>query len=180
MGSETSDEVDEDCFGTTGVDSASAGRQQQTSRPSHPPPAPPLPPPLSGTRRAAPENPAQQCTVMRSPSASNTLIDIADVPGLFTVTWFPATPSAIPSSTASAIDLDLTDRTVQVLSDLAAAAFAITITFLLNWRLAFLLIVIVVLFVVNYRLNIEHKIQLFVYARYSPALLTLPHFMSSK
>jgi len=48
----------------------------------------------------------------------------------------------------------VTVSTVQVLSDLICAAFAISVTFLLNWRLALLLLLIAVLFVVNYRINI--------------------------
>jgi ABC-type multidrug transport system fused ATPase/permease subunit len=48
----------------------------------------------------------------------------------------------------------LTVSSVQIVSDFVCSAFAITVTFSLNWRLASLLILIVVLFVVNYKLNI--------------------------
>lgn len=44
---------------------------------------------------------------------------------------------------------------VQVVSDLVCSAFAVTVTFALNWRLALVLVLMVVLFVANYRLNIE-------------------------
>jgi ABC-type multidrug transport system fused ATPase/permease subunit len=47
----------------------------------------------------------------------------------------------------------LTVSTVQVVSDLVCAAFAIGITFRLNWRLALLLIGVLCLFVLNYSLN---------------------------
>lgn len=48
----------------------------------------------------------------------------------------------------------LSVASVQIVADLVSAVFAISVSFLLNWRLALLLFVIVVLFVVNYRANI--------------------------
>jgi len=49
----------------------------------------------------------------------------------------------------------LTVATVQVISDMMCAAFAITVTFALNWRLATPLVLIVVFFVFNYQLNVK-------------------------
>ena len=49
----------------------------------------------------------------------------------------------------------LTVTSIQVFSDFLCAAFAVTVTFVLNWRLAIPLVAIVVLFVLNYRLNIS-------------------------
>ena len=49
----------------------------------------------------------------------------------------------------------LTGQTITVLSDLVCATFAIVATFWLNWRLAVLLVLVVVAFVLNYRLNIS-------------------------
>ena len=48
----------------------------------------------------------------------------------------------------------LTAQTITVVSDLAAAIFAISAAFVLNWRLALLLIAIVTGFVINFRMNI--------------------------
>lgn len=45
-------------------------------------------------------------------------------------------------------------NSVQAVSDFVCATFAISVTFLLNWRLALLLVAIVVLFVINYNANI--------------------------
>ena len=49
----------------------------------------------------------------------------------------------------------LTAQSINVISDLVCATFAISVTFFLNWRLATLLCIIVVSFVVNYRINIK-------------------------
>ncbi len=48
----------------------------------------------------------------------------------------------------------LTAQTIGVVSDLAAAVFAIAAAFVLNWRLALLLVAIVGAFVINFRMNI--------------------------
>lgn len=48
----------------------------------------------------------------------------------------------------------LTGQTITAVSDLVCAAFAISFTFLLNWRLALVLNLLVLIFVLNYRLNI--------------------------
>jgi ABC-type multidrug transport system fused ATPase/permease subunit len=52
----------------------------------------------------------------------------------------------------------LTGQTINVISDLVCATFAVTATFAINWRLATLLALIVLIFVVNYRFNI-HRIR---------------------
>jgi ABC-type multidrug transport system fused ATPase/permease subunit len=52
----------------------------------------------------------------------------------------------------------LTGQTINVISDLVCAAFAVTATFAINWRLATLLALIVLIFVLNYRFNI-HRIR---------------------
>ena len=49
----------------------------------------------------------------------------------------------------------LTDNTISIVSDLVCATFAIVATFALNWRLASLLCIIILLFVLNYRLNVK-------------------------
>ena len=49
----------------------------------------------------------------------------------------------------------LTAQSINVVSDLVCATFAISVTFFLNWRLATLLCTIVIIFVVNYRTNIK-------------------------
>ena len=49
----------------------------------------------------------------------------------------------------------ITGQSIGVVSDLACATFAITATFILNWRMALLLLVVVIGFVINYRLNIQ-------------------------
>jgi len=48
----------------------------------------------------------------------------------------------------------LTAQTISIVSDLVCSAFAITATFLLNWRLAAMIVAIIAIFVVNVRLNI--------------------------
>lgn len=48
----------------------------------------------------------------------------------------------------------LTAQTISIVSDLVCAAFAITATFLINWRLALLIVLLMVVFVINVRLNI--------------------------
>lgn len=48
----------------------------------------------------------------------------------------------------------LSAQTIGIVSDLVCAAFAITATFALNWRMASLIMVMVAVFVLNYRLNI--------------------------
>ena len=48
----------------------------------------------------------------------------------------------------------VTAQSINIISDLVCAAFAISATFLINWRLALLLCIIVTVFVVNYRLTI--------------------------
>jgi len=49
----------------------------------------------------------------------------------------------------------LTAQSINIISDLVCATFAISVTFLINWRLATLLCVVVIAFVVNYRANIK-------------------------
>jgi len=48
----------------------------------------------------------------------------------------------------------LTAQSINIISDLVCATFAISATFLINWRLALLLCAIVTIFVLNYRMNI--------------------------
>jgi len=48
----------------------------------------------------------------------------------------------------------LTSQSIGILSDLVCATFALSVTFAINWRLALVMLVIVALFVGNYRLNI--------------------------
>lgn len=48
----------------------------------------------------------------------------------------------------------LSAQTIGIVSDLVCAAFAVTATFVLNWRLALVIVAMVVAFVLNYRLNI--------------------------
>lgn len=48
----------------------------------------------------------------------------------------------------------LSVTSVQTVSDFVCSAFAITVTFTLNWRLAVFLVALVILFVLNYRINI--------------------------
>jgi subfamily B ATP-binding cassette protein MsbA len=48
----------------------------------------------------------------------------------------------------------VTAQSINIISDLVCATFAISATFLISWRLALLLCVIVTIFVVNYRMNI--------------------------
>ena len=47
----------------------------------------------------------------------------------------------------------LTAQTISILSDLVCAGFAITATFLINWRLALLIVALSVVFVLNVRFN---------------------------
>ena len=54
----------------------------------------------------------------------------------------------------------LSAQTIGIVSDLVCAAFAITATFVLNWRLALVIVVIVIAFVLNYRLNISKIVTL--------------------
>ena len=49
----------------------------------------------------------------------------------------------------------LTAQSINVVSDLVCATFATTVTFLINWRLATLLFIVVTIFVINYRSNIR-------------------------
>ncbi|OPZ25715.1 MAG: putative ABC transporter ATP-binding protein [Lentisphaerae bacterium ADurb.BinA184] len=49
----------------------------------------------------------------------------------------------------------ITGQTITLVSDLACASFAICATFLLNWRMALLLLLAVAGFVINYRLTIR-------------------------
>ncbi len=48
----------------------------------------------------------------------------------------------------------LTAQTISIISDLICSAFAITATFLINWRLALVIVLLIVVFVINARLNI--------------------------
>ncbi len=48
----------------------------------------------------------------------------------------------------------VTAQSIRVISDLVVSAFAITATLFLNWRLALLLYLTIVIFVINYRMNI--------------------------
>ncbi|MBU0715589.1 MAG: ABC transporter ATP-binding protein/permease [Verrucomicrobia bacterium] len=54
----------------------------------------------------------------------------------------------------------LSAQTIGIVSDLVCAAFAITATFVLNWRLALVIVAMVVAFVLNYRLNIGKIVTL--------------------
>ncbi len=54
----------------------------------------------------------------------------------------------------------LSAQTIGIVSDLVCAAFAITATIALNWRMALLIGVMVVVFVLNYRLNIGKIVAL--------------------
>ncbi len=49
----------------------------------------------------------------------------------------------------------LTAQTITIISDLICSAFAITATFLINWRLAMVIVVLMLVFVINARLNIS-------------------------
>ena len=53
-----------------------------------------------------------------------------------------------------AVQTLLTAQTISVLSDLVCAAFAITATFVLNWRLALVILAFSLVFVINVRFNI--------------------------
>jgi ABC-type multidrug transport system fused ATPase/permease subunit len=48
----------------------------------------------------------------------------------------------------------LTAQTISIVSDLACSAFAITATFLINWRLAIVIVLLMAVFVINARINI--------------------------
>lgn len=48
----------------------------------------------------------------------------------------------------------LTAQTITIISDLICSAFAITATFLINWRLALLIVLLMLVFVINVRYNI--------------------------
>jgi len=48
----------------------------------------------------------------------------------------------------------LTAQTISIVSDLICSAFAITATFLINWRLAIVIVLLMVVFVINARINI--------------------------
>ncbi len=48
----------------------------------------------------------------------------------------------------------LTAQTIGIVSDLVCSAFAITVVFALNWRMAMLIAGIIVVFVINFRVNI--------------------------
>lgn len=54
----------------------------------------------------------------------------------------------------------LSAQTIGIVSDLVCAAFAITATFALNWRLALVIVAMVAAFVLNYRLNIGKIVAL--------------------
>ena len=54
----------------------------------------------------------------------------------------------------STIQQVLTAQTIGIVSDMVCATFAVCATFYLNWRIAILMLVIVVIFVVNYHSNI--------------------------
>ncbi len=54
----------------------------------------------------------------------------------------------------------LSATTVQIVSDLVCAAFAITATLFINWRLALPLFLLLFMFVINYRLNIQRMKRL--------------------
>jgi len=56
---------------------------------------------------------------------------------------------------SSALQQILSVATVQIVSDLVCAAFAITATLFINWRLAIPLFALLILFVVNYRSSIS-------------------------
>lgn len=48
----------------------------------------------------------------------------------------------------------LTAQTISIVSDLVCSAFAITATFLINWRLAIVILLLMIVFVINVRMNI--------------------------
>jgi ABC-type multidrug transport system fused ATPase/permease subunit len=48
----------------------------------------------------------------------------------------------------------LTAQTISIVSDLICSAFAITATFLINWRLAIVIVILMFIFVINARINI--------------------------
>jgi ABC-type multidrug transport system fused ATPase/permease subunit len=55
---------------------------------------------------------------------------------------------------AGAVQNLLTAQTISIVSDLVCSAFAITATFLINWRLALLILLLMLVFVLNARLHI--------------------------
>lgn len=48
----------------------------------------------------------------------------------------------------------LTSQTISIVSDLVCSAFAIAATFLINWRLAIVIVILMAVFVINARINI--------------------------
>lgn len=54
----------------------------------------------------------------------------------------------------------LSAQTISIVSDLVCATFAITATFALNWRMAILIVLIAITFLINYRFNIARIINL--------------------
>ncbi|MDZ4198882.1 MAG: ABC transporter ATP-binding protein, partial [Kiritimatiellia bacterium] len=56
---------------------------------------------------------------------------------------------------SGAVQRLLTDQTVGVVSDFISSAFAITVTFAINWRLGLLLVLFISVFVINFRINIS-------------------------
>lgn len=55
---------------------------------------------------------------------------------------------------SAAVQNMVTAASVQILSDLITAVVSVAITFAINWRLAFLLLIVVAVFALNYRLNV--------------------------
>ncbi len=55
---------------------------------------------------------------------------------------------------SAAVQQMVTASSVQILSDLITAMVSVVITFMINWRLAILLLIIVATFAINYRLNV--------------------------
>lgn len=55
---------------------------------------------------------------------------------------------------SAAVQTMVTASSVQILSDLITAMVSVVITFLINWRLAILLLIVVATFALNYRLNV--------------------------
>lgn len=53
------------------------------------------------------------------------------------------------------VQVVLTGHSIQVFSDLFCSIFAVCASFLINWRMALLLMFVVLLFVVNYKISIE-------------------------
>jgi len=55
---------------------------------------------------------------------------------------------------SAAVQNMVTASSVQILSDLITASVSVVITFMINWRLAILLLIVVATFAINYRLNV--------------------------